>query len=626
MRHKKLNALLILLGGAAFFLSPRLPSMQTGPDFSQIFKKTDVFIPMRDGVRLHTKIYVPKDSKQPLPFLLERTPYGLKDDEKGFTTRLRYYDELIRDGYIFVFQDIRGRYLSEGQFVMLRPPRDKSDPKAIDESTDTYDTIEWLLKNVPNHNGRVGVLGISYGGWLTVMAMIDPHPALKAVSEQASPADMFLGDDFHHNGAFRLSYGFEYVSEMETSKTNYYFDFNRYDTFEWYLNLGPLPSANQKFFHGKLPTWNAFVEHPNYDGYWQRQAVPPYLDKVTVPNLNVAGWWDQEDFYGPMKIYETLEKQDSKRLNYLVVGPWNHGGWSSNKTGRTLGKIDFDADTSKYFREKIQAPWFAYWLKDQGSLPLTGALTFQTGSNRWESFDQWPPRWNVTERNLYFRNLGQLSFDPPQPNDEQEGDQAFDSYVSDPSHPVPYRQRPIDPTYPGPGWPAWLVEDQRFVHLRPDVLSWETDALRENVVVAGEIVAHLFASTSGTDSDWVVKLIDVYPEDYPQDPRMGGYQLMIADEVFRAKFRHSFEKPEPLVPNQAEEYVIDLHSNDHCFLKGHRIMVQVQSTWFPLIDRNPQKFVQNIFTATEADYQKATQRVYRSNRLPSHVTLPVRKP
>ncbi len=602
----------------AILLFAGLARGQTDFDPSQLFDKTDVLIPMRDGVRLHTEIYLPKVAKEPLPILFERTPYGIGDDDKGFAFKLRGYRELIEDGYVFVFQDIRGRYKSEGQFVMLRRPRDKSDPGAIDESSDVYDTIDWLLKNVRNNNGRVGVLGISYGGWLTVMAMLDPHPALKAVSEQASPADMYLGDDFHHNGAFRLSYGFEYSALMETSKTNFSFKFDKYDTFEWYLNLGALSNADRDYFHNTLPTWNAFVEHPNYDEYWQKQAVPPYLREAKVPNLNVAGWWDQEDFYGPVKIYETLEKTDTQHMNYLVVGPWNHGGWARGNGGK-LGKINFGSDTSKYFREKIQAAWFAYWLKGKGSLPLSEALTFQTGSNKWELYDAWPPLRNVTRRKLYFHESGRLSFDPP----ERDGDQEFDSYVSDPAHPVPYRRRPIEPTYPDGGWPTWLLEDQRFVHLRPDVASWETEPLKEDMAVAGEFVAHLFTSTTGTDSDWIVKLIDVYPEDFPLDPEMGGYELMIADDAFRGRFRNSFGKPEPLVPGQVAEFTIDLHTNDHCFLKGHRMMVQVQSTWFPVIDRNPQKFVENIFTATDADYQKATERVYRSKRFPSHVEIPI---
>jgi putative CocE/NonD family hydrolase len=591
---------------------------QQESDPSQLFIKTEAMIEMRDGVRLNTEIYAPRNHADALPLLITRTPYGLSHDEKGFHSSLSSsYKELADEGFIFVFQDIRGRYKSEGQFTMLRFPRAPGDAKALDEGTDTYDTIEWLLKNVPQNNGRVGILGISYGGWLTMMATLEPHPALKAVSEQASPANMYLGDDFHHNGAFRLSYGFEYAARMETGKTNFTFDFDKYDTFEWYLGLGPLSNANGRYLKGTIPTWNDFVAHPNYDEFWQRQAVTPYLKQVTVPNLNVSGWFDQEDFYGPMKIYEVFEKRDSSHRNFLVVGPWNHGGWSRGD-GRTLGKINFASDTARYFRERVQAPWFAYWLKDKGSLPLREALAFETGSNQWKDFDQWPPRGSAP-RQLYFHPQGRLSFDPP----AESGGRAFDSYESDPAHPVPYRRRPVEPTYPGPGWPVWLTEDQRFVHERPDVLSWESEPLKDDLTIAGDVVAKLFATTTGSDCDWIVKLIDVYPETYPPDLSMGGYQLMIANEVFRARFRKSFEKPEAVVPNRVTSYAIDLHSNDHCFLKGHRLMVQVQSTWFPLIDLNPQKYVPNIFRAEESDFQKATQRIYRSRQFPSHLELPV---
>ncbi len=597
-------------------------SSQTEADKTKgrTFKKTEVMISMRDGTKLHTEIFAPEATQGPLPFLLFRTPYGIGSDNKGHPFLRTRGNILVAEGYIFVFQDIRGRYKSEGRFMMQRPPRDKNDPKAIDEGTDTYDTIDWLLKNVPRNNGRVGMMGVSYGGWLTVMGMLEPHPALKAVSPQASPADMYLGDDFHHNGAFRLSYGFEYSAMMETSNVNYSFKFDKYDTFEWYLNLGALSNANEKYFHGKLPTWNDFVAHPNYDAFWQKVAVTPYLTRVTVPTLNVAGWWDQEDFYGPLKIYETLEKHDTKKLNYLVAGPWNHGGWSHGE-GSSLGKIKFDSATGQYFREKVLAPWFAYFLKDKGKFEQPEALTFQTGANRWDSYDEWPPQSKTDDRKLYFHRGGTLTFNPPQ----QEGEKEFDSYVSDPAHPVPYRPRPVEATYDrrGSGWSTWLVEDQRFAHLRSDVLSWETEPLPEDVVIAGNIVAHLFASTTGTDSDWIVKLIDVYPEDNPKEPNMGGYQLMIANDVLRGRFRKSFEHPERIVPNQVNEYVIDLHQNDHRFPKGHKIMVQVQSTWFPIIDRNPQSFVENIFLAKNSDYQSATQRIFCSKGFPSHLIVQV---
>ncbi len=616
------RAALLLAAAAVVGLLPFSgPAQQPqAPDYSLLFDKTDAMIPARDGVKLHTEIYSPKNATEPLPILFERTPYGLADDAKGYSRKLARYAEMMPDGYIFVFQDIRGRYGSEGKFVMQRPVRDPNDARAIDEGTDTYDTIDWLVKNVPRNNGRAGLLGISYGGWLTVMGMLEPHPALKAVSEQASPADMFLGDDFHHNGAFRLSYGFEYAALMETSKENYSFQFDRFDTYDWYLRLGALSNVNQKYFRGSLPTWNDFVEHPNYDAFWKKQAMPYILKQPTVPNLNVAGWWDQEDFYGPMKIYELLEKNDAKHLNYLAVGPWNHGGWARGP-GNSLGSIPFGSETALYFRQKIEALWFAYWLKDKGELPLKEALLFQTGSNQWTKFDSWPPK-QAQPKKLYFQEDGKLSFDPPQ----AAGPQAFDTYVSDPARPVPYRHRPIDMTYPVDhpgGWFTWLVEDQRFVDQRPDVLSWATDELQEDVTLAGSVIAHLFASTTGSDADWIVKLIDVYPEKYTEDWKLSGYELMIADEVFRGRFRESFEKPEPVTPGQITPFTIDLHSANHLFKKGHRILVQVQSTWFPVIDRNPQKFVPNIFEARESDYEKATHKIYRSKLYPSNVEISV---
>ncbi len=607
-----------LVVAGLFVVAPLRAAEEPRVDYSKSFDKTEVMISARDGVKLHTEIYAPKGAGEPLPIVFERTPYGLHDDEKGYSRKLERYAEMIPDGYIFVFQDIRGRYASEGTFVMQRPVRDPKDAKAIDEGTDTYDSIDWLVKNVPHNNGRVGLLGISYGGWLTVMGMLEPHPALKAVSEQASPADMFLGDDFHHHGAFRLSYGFEYSTMMETGKTNFAFQFDRFDTYEWYLRLGALSNANKNYIHGSLPTWNDFVEHPNYDAFWKQEAMPYLLTKPKVPNLNVAGWWDQEDFYGPMKIYELLEKNDPNHLNYLVVGPWNHGGWAHG-AGSSLGEISFGSDTALYFRQKIEAPWFAYWLKDKGALPLKEALLFQSGSDTWTSFDSWPPH-DAQTRNLYFREDGKLSFDPPQ----SAGEQFFDSYISDPAHPVPYRHRPIDMTYPEDhpgGWPTWLLQDQRFVDQRPDVLTWQTETLNEDVVLAGQVTAELFASTTGTDSDWIVKLVDVYPEKYPQDWKLSGYELMVADEVFRGRFRNSFEKPEPIAAGVVTPFTIDLHTANHVFKKGHRIMVQVQSTWFPVIDRNPQKFVPNIFEAKESDFQIATQRIYRSKQYPSSVAI-----
>ncbi|HTQ59857.1 MAG TPA: CocE/NonD family hydrolase [Candidatus Solibacter sp.] len=595
-------------------------------DFAALFDKTEVMIPMRDGVRLHTEFYTPKNADGPLPILFERTPYGISSPDKGISNMIRRYTEMVPDGYIFAFQDIRGRYGSDGKFVMLRPLHDPSDPKGVDESTDTYDTIDWLVKNVPNNNGRVGLDGISYDGFLVDMGMIHPHPALKAASEQACMGDTWLGDDFFHNGAFRLSYAFEYTALLESSNENFSFDFDRFDVYDFYLRLGALSNANAKYFHEKIPTWNDFVAHASYDEFWKHHAVAYGLKQPTVPNLNVAGWWDQEDFYGPISTYARLEKSDSKHLNYLVAGPWNHGGWGGG-LGKSLGEIPFGSDTSLYFREKIEAPWFAYWLKEKGTLPLKEALLFQSGSDNWVQYDSWPPR-QAQVHNLFFHEDGKLSFDPP----KAESTSAFDGYVSDPAHPVPYRHRPVDMTYPEDhpgGWYTWLVQDQRFVDDRPDVLTWQTDELTQDVRLAGQVTARLFASTTGSDSDWVVKLIDVYPQKYPEDWKLSGYELMISDEIFRGRYYKSFEKPERIQPGVVTPFTIDLHSQDHVFKKGHRIMVQVQSTWFPLYDRNPQKFVPNIFEAKESDYQKATQHIYRSKQFPSSVeimTLPADAP
>jgi uncharacterized protein len=590
------------------------------PDLPKLFEKKEVMITMRDGVKLHTEIYTPRDAQEPLPILLERTPYGISSGPGAYSGHLYAARDLYADGYIFVYQDIRGRFGSEGKFEMNRSVHDPKDPKGVDESTDTYDTIDWLVKNVAKNNGRVGARGISYGGFLSDMAMVNPHPALKAVSEQACMGDAWMGDDFFHNGAFRLSYGFEYAALMETSKENFSFQYNEFDLYDWFLRLGVLSNADTRYFHGEIPTWSNFENHPTYDNFWQIHAVEHALKAPTVPDLNVAGWWDQEDFYGPMRTYQILAKSDPKHLNYIVVGPWNHGGWAHG-TGDSLGEIPFGSNTAEYFRQKVEAPWFAYWLHDKGSLALKEALLFQTGSDTWTTFDAWPPK-EAHKENLYFGEGGTLSFDAP----KTKGADAFDSYVSDPAHPVPYRHRPVDMTYPEdhPGsWYTWLVQDQRFVDNRPDVLTWQTDELQEDVTIAGQVTAKLFASTTGTDSDWVVKLIDVYPQKVASDWKLSGYELMIADEIFRGRYRKSYEKPEPIVAGEITPYVIDLHTADHVFKKGHRIMVQVQSTWFPLYDRNPQKFVPNIFEAKESDYQKATQKIYRSNESPSSVEISV---
>ncbi|MEM8560958.1 MAG: CocE/NonD family hydrolase [Pseudomonadota bacterium] len=581
---------------------------------------TDVMIPMRDGARLNTKIIAPEMREEPLPIILMRTPYGAERSEEYFVTRLK---TLADEGYIFVFQDIRGKFASEGDFVMLRPARQLVDNglDSTDEATDTYDSIEWLLENIPDNNGRVGMMGTSYGAWLTVMAAIDPHPALKAAVQKASPADMWLGDDFYHNGAFRLGYAFEYAYMVDGAKGLQNFEFDRYDTYDWYLRLGPLKNVNEKYFNGKVPAWNDFVAHPNYDEFWKRQTMIPQIKAVKVPTLSVAGWWDAEDLYGPIRIYRAFEEHDTDDMNYLVAGPWKHGGWNS-QSGDSLGRISFDSNTSKHYRDKIQAPWFAFYLKDKGQFEFPEAQTFEAGSNQWRSWDAWPPKETSTPTALYFGDKGKLSFEKPTSSDGA----ALDRFISDPASPVPYRHRPIQATFFPAGtskWSEWLVEDQRFVDGRPDVLSWESETLAEDLTIAGEVVAHLYASTTGSDADWIVKLIDVYPQHYPENWEMAGYQLMVSSEVFRGRYRQSFEEPRAIEPNAVLDYTFSLNTQNYTFKKGHRILVQVQSSWFPIIDRNPQTFVPNIFEATESDFKSATHTIHRSTNFPSRVMLPI---
>jgi putative CocE/NonD family hydrolase len=610
---KSINYLLVL---SLIAFSTTFAGAQATQPAAVEFEKVEVMVPMRDGVKLHTLVFAPKQMSEPLPILMTRTPYGIDGWSAGRINNSNQH--LVADGYIFAYQDIRGKYGSEGDFRMNRPPRDKSDSKSIDEATDTYDTIDWLVKNVRNNNGRVGVFGVSYPGWLAVVPLTEPHPALKALSPQAAMGDTWLGDDFFHQGGFRLSYGYEYVYGVESAKDGARPTFDTYDMFEWYLKKGALSN----FLPPTLPTWKDFIEHPAFDSFWRSRSASHYLKDPAVPTLHVVGWFDQEDFYGPMKAYTALEKNDRQKNNFIVVGPWNHGGWRGGE-GDRLGNIEFKNATGRYFREKIEAPWFAYHLKGKGSVNQPEAVTFQTGSNEWKTYDQWPPTNITTERKLYFHADGKLSFDPPA-GATADGDKEFDSYVSDPAHPVPYRQRPIEMTYSrGSRWSAWLTEDQRFVHNRPDVLSWETEPLTEDITVSGEITAQLFASTSGTDSDWIVKLIDVYPQEWPDNFRMAGYQFMVTGEVLRGRYHKSFEKPEALVANKVTEFNVYLVHKDHSFKKGHKIMVQVQSTWFPIIDRNPQKYVENIFKAKDADYVVATQRVFRSKRFASGIKLPV---
>ena len=576
------------------------------------YKKTTAMIPMRDGVKLFTVIYSPITVSGTYPFMIERTPYGAAESSKDTAdfSNADGYKEMANEGYIFVFQDIRGKYKSEGTMEMNKPMYHVTDPKAIDESTDTYDAVDWLVKNIPGNNGKAGIRGVSYDGWLSLVAAVDPHPALKAASEQATPADMFLGDDFHHNGAFRLSYGFEYSYLFEHEKESSSFPFPQYDLYEWYLNLGPLKNVNEKYFHNKLPTWNDFAQHPNFDSHWKKRSAINYVPYPQTAMLHVGGYYDQEDMNGPQLMYRHMEKKDSFNRNFIILGPWNHGQWFSSKAD-SLGKISFTIKTGERFRE-LQKKWFDYYLKGIGDGKFDEANCFQTGSNVWKSYSTWPPK-EATIKKLYVTPKNKCSFDKPAAGSV--------SYISDPGHPVPYRTQPIEATYgPGSRWYTWQVEDQRFVSSRPDVATFTSDSLTEDLTVTGKIIAHLFASTSGTDADWIVKLIDVYPA-FDKPLSMSGYQLPIGMEVFRGRYRKSFEKPEPLTPNKVEEFIIDLHDVNHVLKKGHRLMIQVQSTWFPIIDRNPQKYVPNIFEAKETDYIKAEQRVYFT----TYIELPVMK-
>jgi len=599
------------------FLSINVIAQQ---DSITAYRKTSAMIPMRDGIKLFTVLLTPVNATKPVPILIQRTPYGadipFKDNDTIPLTSNFQFANMAQEGYIFVFQDIRGKYKSEGTMQIHQPLTHATEKGTIDESTDTYDAIDWLIKNVPNNNGKAGIVGISYPGWLALVGGVDPHPALKASSEQACMGDLFLGDDFHHNGAFRLSYGMEYTYEVEFNKTtDSNFPFPQFDLYDWYLQLGSLKNVNEKYFHNKIATWNNFVQHPNYDSFWQKNSPLNYIQFPQIPNLHVGGCYDQEDINGPQLMYTHMEMKDSFNRNYIVLGPWNHGQWGRSK-GDSLGKISFGSNTGAWFRD-LQKKWFDYWLKGIGDGKFDEATCFQTGSNIWKTYTTWPPK-EAFIKNLYAGANNSCSFNKPAANNGSV------SYVSDPAKPVPYRTQPIEQTYGlGSRWRSWQVEDQRFVYSRPDVVSFTSDSLTDDLIVTGKITAHVFASTTGTDADWIVKLIDVYPNFDENNRLMSQYQLPVAMEVFRGRFRKSFEKPEPLTPNKPEEFVIDLHQINHVFKKGHKLMIQIQSTWFPVIDRNPQKFVSNIFEAKESDYIKATQTIYFTTQYPTHIELPV---
>jgi len=592
------------------------------------YTKIERMIPMRDGVKLFSAIYVPKDisSSKQYPILLNRTPYSSAPyGEAYFKTSLGPSMHFARDGYIVVYQDVRGKYMSEGDFEAYRPfiPNKKT-KNDIDESSDTFDTIDWLIKNIQGNNGRVGTWGISAPGYYATMTAVDAHPALKVVSPQAPVTDWYMGDDRHHNGAFFLMGTFSFISSygaprpVPTPKgTPAFSKYGTPDSYEFYKNLGPLKNVNEKIFKNDNRIWNQLMEHETYDEFWQARTPVPHLKNIRPAVMVVGGWFDQEDLYGPLKTYQGIENNKPKSPNLLVMGPWIHGGWARG-TGESLGNIRFGSKTSAFYQAEIELPYFNHFLKDKQDPNLPKAFIFETGSNEWKKYDQWPPK-NTVEKKLYLHANGKLSFEPGAASKTA----AFDEYTSDPAKPVPYTSeiriiRGSD----------YMYEDQRFAATRPDVLVYESDVLKEDVAISGNVFADLFVSTTGTDADFVVKLIDVYPGDAPNDSpvnpnmKMGGFQLLIRGEVMRAKFRNSFSKPVAMVPNKVEHVKFDMQDAAHRFKKGHKIMIQVQSSWFPLVDRNPQKFV-NIYKASEEDFQSAKHRIYTSGTSASYIGVRV---
>lgn len=581
--------------------------------------KKSYMIPMRDGVKLFTVVLLPEKCTDKVPLLMQRTPYGadipIKEDSTIKAEEMGAMKNMAMEGYIFVFQDIRGKFKSEGTMQIHLPVIHVELKGAIDESTDTWDTVDWLVRNIPGNNGKAGLLGISYPGWLALVGAVDPHPALKASSEQACMGDLFLGDDFHHNGAFRLSYGFEYTYSVESGKGSARFEFPQFDLYGWYLNLGSLKNVNDRYFHNRIPTWNNFASHSDYDSFWQKDSPLSYVSGAEIPMLHVGGYYDQEDINGPQLMYTRMEKKDKANRNFIVLGPWNHGQWGGTEAS-SLGRISFDSNTAEWFHD-LQKRWFDFWLKGEGKGNFDEASCFQTGTNQWRTYKTWPPV-EAEMKRLYPTADHGVSFTKP----ASAGGTV--SYISDPSKPVPYRALPIEATYShGSRWYSWHVEDQRFVATRPDVLCFTGDTLKDNFTVTGDVSAHIIVSTTESDLDLVVKLIDVYPDFDKHDRLMSQYQLPVAMEVFRCRFRNSFTNPEPMIPGKPEEVTIDLHQINHTFLKGHRLMVQIQSSWFPVIDRNPQKYVQNIFEAGDKDFVSAKHTVYCNSQFSSYIELPV---
>jgi len=610
---KALTSLLAALLFAPLCLAQTLPS-ETPEKFTPVktsfdYERREVMIPMRDGVKLHTVILVPKGAHQ-APILLTRTPYDADALTKHAQSShlgpiLEGYDNatdvIVEGGYIRVVQDVRGKYGSEGVYVMNRPLHGPLNPTPIDNATDTYDTIDWLVKNVPESNGRVGILGISYDGFLPLMALIHPHPALKVAVPMNPMVDGWMGDDWFHNGAFR-EINLPYIYDQEASRKNDEKWWNdAYDDYETYLKAGSAGELARQRGMDQLGFWRKLVEHPSYDAFWREQAVDKILAKepLQVPTMLVAGLWDQEDIYGALAVYRAIEPKDTRNdMVYLALGPWYHG--QEIHEGSSLGAIRFGSDTALWFRRNVLAPFLAHYLQNGNpTMDVAPVTAYESGTNQWHRYTAWP---TGRPAPLYLQAGMKVGFAPP-----KTGDTTYDEYVSDPANPVPYLPRPIPADQRE--WHTWLTTDQRPVSGRPDVLTYTSDVLTAPVQISGTPVANLVASTSGTDSDWVVKLIDLYPSEVASQPEMGGYELMISADIFRGRYRESLETPKAIAPNEPLVYRFNLPAANHVFLPGHRIMVQIQSTWFPLYDRNPQTFVPNIFLSKPDDYQKATQRI-----------------
>ena len=610
---------------SAFITIPRPVDGQQSTNLKSTYQKSEHMIEMRDGVKLYVAVYSPRDTSQRYPILLYRTPYSCAPyGADSYRETIGPSPLFATEGFIIVYQDVRGSHMSEGTYVNVRPHNSNKGPKDIDESSDTYDTIDWLVKNIPNNNGRVGMWGISYPGFYTALGTIDAHPALKAASPQAPIADWFIGDDFHHNGTLFLPHAFNFfvgfgrprpkpTPRIEGSPFNH----GTPDGYKFFLEMGPLPNADQKYLHGNIAFWKELMAHPNYDSFWQARNTRPHLKNTKPAVMTVGGWFDAENLFGALHTYKSVERQSPGAFNVLVMGPWFHGGWARSE-GDALGDVRFGSKTSEFYRANIELPFFNFYLKDKGELKLPEAYVFETGSNRWRTYDQWPPATAHTE-NLYFDAKGKLSLKSPPLT------RSFNEYISDPAHPVPFINNiAIGMTR------EYMVDDQRFAARRQDVVVYQTEPLTEEVTVAGPLQASLYVSTTGSDSDFIVKLVDVYPDNAPDNSpnptgmKMGGYQMLVRGEPMRARFRSSFENPKPMRPNQIEKVEFVMPDINHTFLKGHRIMVQVQSSWFPLVDRNPQKFV-NIYTAKESDFQRATQRIYTGGATSSHVKLSILK-